>query len=293
MFNSERLNPYIPDGCIIPFGFFKKYAQQIGIDQHLKTLSQINLKNRALALDLARQIQVHISRNPIPPEMLAEIENSLAKLQQRINTTGGFFFRSDTNIEDLPHFNGAGLNKTIPNVKLQSKIMDEAIRKVWVSPFTEKSIYWRAKALPNPTVTLAEPSVVVMPTVQALSSGVILSRGGPNWELKKGALSANWGIGSVVEAAHAVEEISFESKTPHRFSFSVSLSKPEADSEGGIVLKRIESGRPVLSENETKQLNKVAKIVEEVLGGQPHGWDIEWAFDEHRKLKILQARPNM
>ncbi|MCK5204415.1 MAG: hypothetical protein KAR15_11110, partial [Desulfobacterales bacterium] len=45
----------------------------------------------------------------------------------------GVFVRSDTNVEDLPGFTGAGLNKTIPNVVGFENVL-AAIPKVWASP---------------------------------------------------------------------------------------------------------------------------------------------------------------
>lgn len=293
MFNKDKSHSLIPDGFIIPFGFFRHYVKAIGLEPHLEMFSKMKLNNRLAVLDLAKQIQVHILNNPIPLEMLEEVKNRLDDLKKRTNNQGGFFFRSDTNIEDLPNFNGAGLNKTIPNVNPSSQNINEAIREVWISPFTEKSIYWRAKAFSSDTVLLAEPSVVVMPTVKANSSGVLLSRGGPNWELEKGTLSADFGIGSVVESSNAVEEITFESTSPHRFAFSVASAKSVACPKNKIVAQRIHPGRPVLTADQLQQLRKVSTTVEEVLGPQSHGWDIEWAFDENDTLKLLQARPNM
>ena len=42
--------------------------------------------------------------------------------------------RSDTNVEDLDNFNGAGLNLTIFNLKSLDDIY-EGLKEVWASPF--------------------------------------------------------------------------------------------------------------------------------------------------------------
>ncbi len=105
-------------------------------------------------------------------------------------------------------------------------------------------------------------------------------------------MSADFGIGSVVESSRAVEEVSFESKQPHRFAFSVATTKQVAESADKLVSKRITPGEPVLQYSQLKELKKISKTVEQVMGAQSHGWDIEWAFESGR-LKILQARPNM
>lgn len=283
----------VPDGFVIPFGFFNDYAQRTGLKRWLDLLSKVNLKNQHLVASITETIARHIQANPIPSEMLDQVMSQLRELKQRTGHEGGYFFRSDTNIEDLPGFNGAGLNESVPNVKDERALVQKAIQDVWISPFREKSIYWRAMALPSHTVTLAEPSVVVMPTVHAKSSGVILSRGGSGWQSGHGSISANWGIGSVVQAGDPVEEISLASGKPLRTSFTVSTRKPVANVNGGLSLENVPLGQPVLTEAQIQALNKKAAEVEEALGHEPHGWDIEWAIDSNDNVKILQARPNM
>ena len=50
----------------------------------------------------------------------------------------GVFVRSDTNVEDLPGFTGAGLNLTLPNV-VGFDALTAAISRVWASPFTARA----------------------------------------------------------------------------------------------------------------------------------------------------------
>ena len=50
--------------------------------------------------------------------------------------------RSDTNVEDLAGFTGAGLNLTLPNVVGFDNLV-RAISQVWASPFTARAFAWR------------------------------------------------------------------------------------------------------------------------------------------------------
>ena len=54
------------------------------------------------------------------------------------NDRQGVFVRSDTNVEDLPGFSGAGLNLTLPNVVGFENVV-AAIQKVWASPFSARA----------------------------------------------------------------------------------------------------------------------------------------------------------
>jgi len=293
LYQNSTLNTHVPDGFILPFGYFKKYSDEIGLTPLLDLLSSVKLENKQTVVALTSKIQQIIQDSKISDKMLDEVMHSLGGLKERTQHSQGYFFRSDTHIEDLEGFNAAGLNESVPNVLIDKKAVDEAIRRVWQSPFSEKSIYWRGMALQKEQVTIAEPSVVVMPTVQAASSGVILSKGTEQFIQGKGKISANWGIGSVVESGRPVEEISLEANHPIHYSLTVSDSKPVAKASGGLEKQAITPGLPVLSESQIQELNLAATQIEKTLGVKPYGYDIEWAYDSHGKLIILQARPNM
>lgn len=291
MFNNPSLKDSVPDGAILPFGFFNTYAEKTGLSPLLHLLEKLELKNENLISTVTERISRHLRETKIPDDLLDQVMAEMERLKERTGSSG-FFFRSDTNLEDLKGFNGAGLNESVPNVPIERQAVEAAIRKVWISPFKEKSIYWRAQALPLNTVSLAEPSVVIVPTIEAQSSGVAISRGGPNWKRGHGMISANWGIGSVVEAHVPVEEITLENGHALRYALTLANQKPVAEKTGGLSLHPVTPGLPVLSRDEITRLNQKTQLVDSALGEMPHGWDIEWAFDANGKPWILQARPN-
>ncbi len=292
--SKMRTNPglIVPDGFVLPFGFFNRYAKQTNLKPYLETLENLQLSNEYLVSKVSDQIIRHIKETPIPPKMIDEVIVELKALKRRSNSKG-YFFRSDTNIEDLPNFNGAGLNESVANVLIKRKDVEDAIRKVWISPFKNKSLSWRGAALGRANASVAYPSIVVMPTIKAKASGVILSKGGKNWKPGRGIISSNWGIGSVVEAGRPVEEITLENGQILKYSLTVTDKKPVANRGGGISLKDIDRGTPVLSDKDIQQLNDAAMKIEKMLGDEAHGWDIEWAIDQSNQIIILQARPNM
>ena len=71
----------------------------------------------------------------------------------------GVFVRSDTNVEDLPGFTGAGLNRTVANLVDREKVF-VAIPLVWSSPYTERAMAWRSGILERPEEVYA--SVLLM-----------------------------------------------------------------------------------------------------------------------------------
>ena len=291
LFNTPGIGNSVPDGFILPFGFYRRYLKETGILPVVEQLSKVSIDNKNVIAFLTARIRKHFDEHPVPAEMLEEVMKELRNLRKRTGHEAGYFFRSDTNIEDLPGFNGAGLNESVPNVALKKSDVDEAIRVVWASAFKEKSIMWRARALNSVTVPVADPSEVVLPTVYALSSGVILSKGGEDFKPGKGMISSNWGIGSVVEAGAPTEEVSLLGSRPHRYSLTSSNVKPTALQSGGITKTPITPGLPVLTEAQIAELQTKALQIEQTLGSEPKGWDIEWAVNEKNEVIILQARP--
>jgi phosphoenolpyruvate synthase/pyruvate phosphate dikinase len=61
----------------------------------------------------------------------------------------GVFIRSDTNVEDLAGFTGAGLNLTLPNVVGFDNVVN-GIADVWASPFTARAFAWRQSHMESP-----------------------------------------------------------------------------------------------------------------------------------------------
>jgi hypothetical protein len=171
----------VADGVVIPFGAFIKHVDrpgQNGEPSPLARFERVFTEARALPSADAQEAELAalaalrqtIAEAPFVPGFAEEVEAALATL----GPVGvvGVFVRSDTNIEDLPLFIGAGLNRTVPNCTRQSSIL-EAIRTVWASPFADRALAWRRRVLKNPQAVL--PAVLLHRTVPAEISGVMVT----------------------------------------------------------------------------------------------------------------------
>jgi len=109
---------------------------------------------------------------PLIPAFESEL---LAMLRARFELEGanGVFVRSDTNVEDLHGFSGAGLNLTVMNVVGEQEIL-QAVRDVWASPYRERSYEWRQQVVTNPEAVY--PSILILGSVAAEASGVLVTR---------------------------------------------------------------------------------------------------------------------
>lgn len=161
MRSDENLKEHIPDGLILPFGFFDRFITTTSIKKYIEDLAKTNVNHKLLVSSRAGLIRKLIDETEIPDDMIDEIMTGMRELKKKYAHNIGYFFRSDTNIEDLDHFNGAGLNESVGNVPIVRDEVIKAIKKVWKSPFRENSINWRIEALNAEFVPIAIPSVVI------------------------------------------------------------------------------------------------------------------------------------
>ena len=184
----------VADGLVIPFGMYRQLLEQPiepgGISAFRWMQDQYKIM-QSLKDDPQRQAQVtqkfletirHWMVNLDPGE---DFRNQLrTAMQDTFGPDGsyGVFVRSDTNVEDLPGFTGAGLNLTVPHVVGFDNIL-AAVQRVWASPFAERAFRWRQAYMDNPEHVYA--SVLLMKSVAVEKSGVLVTadieNGQPGW----------------------------------------------------------------------------------------------------------------
>lgn len=249
-------------------------AGEMTEDTFLATLDDVKKQTTALTL---------------LPETRRKLE---AVMTAEIKPGAGVFVRSDTNMEDLPQFTGAGLNLTLPNVTGREKQI-AAISEVWASVYTRRAMAWRSQILANPDDVFS--SILLMQSVPSEKSGVMVTTDLTGGQAKDAlTISVAWGVGGAVDnesaASYVLTErgslLLSEAKAPYQ-----RYLKPE----GGVGWKPASSG-PVLTGPEIKELRKLAKEVLERYppsldaNGNPLPFDIEFGFADG-KLNLLQIRP--
>jgi len=207
---------------------------------------------------------------------------------------GGVFVRSDTNVEDLAGFTGAGLNQTIPNVIGYDAIL-QAIRDVWSSPFTERAYSWRQSHMSKPEYVF--PAVVVQRAFASEKSGVMVTADVESGDQNFITVAVNEGVSGAVDGQPAegllIDTRSSETKL---LSQATTPERTVLASDGGVSKRPASGGDVVLTPGEVKQLVAFAKSVParfpslRTASGDPVPADIEFAFRGGR-LALLQIRP--
>jgi phosphoenolpyruvate synthase/pyruvate phosphate dikinase len=208
--------------------------------------------------------------------------------------TYGVFVRSDTNVEDLPGFTGAGLNKTIPNVVGFENVL-AAIPKVWASPFSKRAFAWRQSHMDLPQHVYA--SVLLLRSVPSEKSGVMVTRDIDSGEKGWLSVAVNEGVGGAVDG-QAAESLRINVRTGdvRMLAQATAPWRRVLKSSGGVDKELVEGSETVLKPDEIQQLINLAQDLPQRFpsildaGGNPAPADIEFGFVSS-KLQLFQIRP--
>jgi hypothetical protein len=295
----------VPPGFVIPFGAFRKVLDQPiepggpsvfeWMKERYATIaaqsSDPSLQAKTVSEFLARLRHWIETCDPG-----SEFKQSLrAALDENFGPDGtfGVFIRSDTNVEDLPGFTGAGLNLTLPNVVGYANILD-AIHKVWASPFEDRSYGWRQGNMENPEYVF--PAVVVQYSFQAEKSGVMVTADVDTGDPNTLSVAVNEGVGGAVEG-QAAEALRIDTRTG-KVRFLAQATSPLRTTlplTGGVSKLAASGTEELLKPAEIEQLIAMVREVAHFPSlrdeaGNLMPADIEFAFKDAR-LALLQIRP--
>ena len=206
----------VVEGLVIPFGIFRDHMDQNMPGQQSSYWEFLNAMFAEAKNMLAqgipepevenfqlRQLETlrgAIKEMPLKKNFLDQLENKFKSVLGSDFGSVPVFLRSDTNMEDLKNFTGAGLNLTLFNVLEKEKIIN-GIKEVWASPYTERSFKWRQKYLLNPENVF--PSILVIPSVDVDYSGVLITKGINSGNDKDLTIAFSRGAGGAVDGQSA------------------------------------------------------------------------------------------
>lgn len=295
--NLGELNRLFPGrvapAVAVPFGVYAAHLDEANLSPRIAAAfadrKALRIDEAAFDAELA-EVRRQIASLDLRPALRDELREAMLQAFGDPGTYG-VFVRSDTNVEDLPQFTGAGLNETIPHL-VSPEAQIAALPRVWSSVLSPRALAWRSSVLANPARIYA--SVLLMKSVPADKSGVLVTTNLGDRRAAGMTASTAWGVGGAVagEAAETLvitaedTDLLSEAKTPYRRAL--------ADT-GGVSWLPAPAGR-VLEDGEIEQLRLLAVEVgqryEPVYddAGNARPWDIEFGFVAG-ELTLFQIRP--
>ncbi|MDD7885033.1 PEP/pyruvate-binding domain-containing protein [Flavivirga sp. 57AJ16] len=298
----------VVEGFVIPFGVFKSHMDQPMPNQGKSYWAFLNAifaeAEKKLAQGISekevenyqlRQLEVlrtAIKTMPLKSRFSSEIGTSFQNIFGKPIGNVPVFLRSDTNMEDLKDFTGAGLNLTIFNALEEDNIL-QGIRDVWASPYTERSFKWRQKYLLNPENVF--PSILVIPSVDVDYSGVLITKGIVTENDTDLTIAFSRGAGGAVDGQAAESytikpDGSYQLVSPARETYYNTLPPT-----GGTGKKVATFEKPILNAENISEINELAATIRKVLAkktksGYKDAYDVELGFKDNT-LWLFQIRP--
>ncbi|GGW70368.1 pyruvate phosphate dikinase-like enzyme [Winogradskyella epiphytica] len=296
----------VVEGLIIPFGIFRAHMDQPMPNQSKSYWTYLNdtfNKAKQMQADGSSESEVeafqlaaldHLHKAIINIPLQAEFVSDLKKQFKSTfgNSLGNepVFLRSDTNMEDLKEFTGAGLNLTLFNILKEDEILN-GIKRVWASAYTERSFKWRQKYLSNPENVF--PSILIIPSVDVDYSGVMITKGINSGNDDDLTVAFSRGAGGAVDGQSAetrlITKTYTQLLTPARQPDYIRLPKT-----GGT--KKYETGfdSPILNAQNIEDTKAMAKKVRDKMDpestSKSQAYDVEFGFQDN-KLWLFQIRP--
>ena len=298
----ERIAP----GVGIPFGVYREavldrpyknsgqtvYQWMVAGFRKLEALPAGSAEAERFGEQLRAEIY-DIVRNTDPGPRFREGLRAAMAREFGAGFNGGVFIRSDTNVEDLPGFTGAGLNLTLFNIVGFDNIV-KGISEVWASPYTARAWGWRQSHMKGPEHVY--PAVLLLKTVPSDISGVMITQDVDSGDQGTLSVAVNEGVGGAVDG-QAAESVRIGRKNGNVRLMAVATAPRRLAplATGGIAKQPVSGAETLLKPDEIRQLIAFAdeipaKFPQLGEDGKPVAADVEFAFVAG-KLWLLQIRP--
>ncbi len=204
---------HVSRGVAIPFGMFRQEALEqpypggegtvfdwmVENYQRLAEISPDDPRHAEMS-EAFRAELYDIITNTRPSEAFQEQLKAAMEKAFGSHNPPGVFVRSDTNVEDLAGFTGAGLNLTLPNVVGFDNLL-KSIAEVWASPFTARAFAWRQSHMTRPEHVYT--SILLLESVASDKSGVLVTQDIDTGNLEVISVAVNEGLGGAVDGQAA------------------------------------------------------------------------------------------
>lgn len=304
--NLGELKKLFPDkvveGLVIPFSIFRKHMDLQMPNENKSYWQFLNgvfneAENRRKSGISEAQIEEYLlsSLNKLHKSIL-EIQLDEAFVRDLKNSFGSVFksdmgnipvfLRSDTNMEDLKEFTGAGLNLTLFNIKKENEIL-EGIKRVWASAYTERSFKWRQKYLINPENVF--PSILIIPSVDVDYSGVMITKGINAGTENDITVAFSRGAGGAVDGQSAETRL-ITSENDYLLAPARQEDYIRLPDYGGTKGYFTSFEEPILNNKNIADIRELAKEIRSKIGEDSQAYDVEFGFKDN-KLWLFQIRP--
>jgi hypothetical protein len=303
----KRFPEAVSPGVAIPFGVFREvvldkpyrdsgktvFEWMVQNYRHIEGLPAGSTERRETTDNFRSELYELILRARLDEALQRELRSTMEQAFGSLDGLG-VFVRSDTNVEDLAGFTGAGLNLTMPNVVGFDNVL-KAIPQVWASPFTARAYAWRQSHMESPENVY--PAVLLLQSVPNDKSGVMVTQDIDTGDRQVLSVAVNEGVGGAVDGQSA-ESLRIDTRdgSVRVLAMATAPWRRNPAASGGVDKLPVSGSESVLQPAEIKQLIEFTRELPQRFPpitddqGNPAPADIEFGFLDG-KLHLFQLRP--
>ncbi|ARS88754.1 PEP/pyruvate-binding domain-containing protein [Natrarchaeobaculum aegyptiacum] len=284
----------VPPGFAVTTTFYETFLEERSIDAYITDrLATVDFDDDNAVADASEDIRSHIEDEPLPTNLIDELEGGWERLEQRTGDDLRVAVRSSATAEDLPDASFAGQQDTFLNVRDFEEVTLRT-KECMSSLFTPRAITYREQhGFDHDDVLI---SVGIQKMVDARSSGVMFTLNPANGDRSKVRIESNWGLGEAVVSGTVTPDSFLVDKPVFKIVDRSIQSKDEmtistGDGTAEVTVSDDRRDVPSVTADEIIQLTIIAKKIEQYYG-EPQ--DIEWAIEETgdgKEFYVLQSRP--
>ncbi|TKJ47714.1 hypothetical protein CEE34_02480 [Candidatus Aerophobetes bacterium Ae_b3a] len=271
----------VPKGFVVTskaFLSFLEHNNLVGkMEQVASRIDKTNFKANG------KEIRSSISAGEMPPEIVSETEKCSNSLDARYVAV-----RSSAVGEDSLRTSFAGMHDTYLNIKSETGLIVNYVKKCWASFFNERAIIYRIrKSLPH----LESMAVLVQEMVPSEISGTTFTAHPDTRDVDVIVIECSWGLGEAVVSGLVIPDRYIVEKSSLKVIRKILGSKKVTieTTENGVVRIDTPEDKTIsfcLDDVLIENLAKVCLDIERVL---EYPQDIEWCIQEN-KIWLLQSR---
>ena len=281
----------VPPGFVVGAPAYAAFCDETGLREWIAArLRGLDVDDTAALERVAVEVRAKVERESMPPWLEGWIREAYMELVDD-DPDAPVAVRSSATAEDSESASFAGMNETLLNVHGGDSLI-AAVRRCWSSLFGARTIYYRAqRGFGQAEMDIA---VVVQRQVQSTRAGVMFTIDPASGARDRLVIEGAFGLGEAVVSGSVSPDryvvskdgLAIEQREVRRKELAI-VSLPGGGTETRQ-LDEAEGSRPVLSEEEIRQVAELGVRIERHYGSPQ---DTEWAFDEDGEVWMLQSRP--
>jgi pyruvate,water dikinase len=281
----------VPPGFVVGAPSYAAFCDDGGIRERIEArLSGLDVEDTGQLESAATDVREMVEAEPIPEWLETAIADAYRELAGD-DSDAPVAVRSSATAEDTESASFAGMNETFLNIQGPDAVVD-AVRRCWSSLFGARTVYYRAKrGFGQADMDIA---VVVQAQILATRAGVMFTIDPASGAEDRLIIEGSFGLGeSVVSGSVSPDRYVVHKEDQAILAREVRRKELviEPQPDGGTVTRELsgeEAKRPVLSDDEVREVAELGRRIEEHYGSPQ---DTEWAFDTEGTAWMLQSRP--